>query len=82
MHHAVSAPHDAQRLSVGEAIAAYTRDAAYAEFTEDDKGTLEPGKLADAVVLDADPFAEPESMADIDVEITVVDGDISYGDPA
>ncbi|MBP1902874.1 putative amidohydrolase YtcJ [Halorubrum trapanicum] len=33
-------------------------------------------------MLDADPFAEPESMADIDVEITVVDGDISYGDPA
>ncbi|WP_050033336.1 amidohydrolase family protein [Halorubrum halophilum] len=37
IHHAVNAPHDAQRLSVDEAIAAYTRDAAYAEFTEDEK---------------------------------------------
>lgn len=81
VHHAVNAPHDTQRLSVDEAIAAYTRDAAYAEFTEDEKGTLEPGKLADAAVLDADPFAEPESIADIDVDITVVDGEIAYENP-
>ena len=82
IHHAVNAPHDAQRLSVDEAIAAYTRDAAYAEFTENEKGTLEPGKLGDAVVLDADPFAEPASIAEIGVDITVVDGDVVYGDPA
>ncbi|WP_218827463.1 amidohydrolase [Halorubrum ezzemoulense] len=81
IHHAVNAPHDTQRLSVDEAIAAYTRDAAYAEFTEAEKGTLEPGKLADAVVLGADPFAEPESIADIDVDLTVVDGEIVHEDP-
>lgn len=81
IHYAVNAPHDTQRVSVGEAIAAYTRDAAYAEFTENKKGTLEPGKLADAVVLGADPFAESDSIAEIDVDITIVDREIVQGNP-
>ena len=41
-------------LTIDEAIAAYTSGAAYAEFSEREKGTLEPGKLADFVVLDRD----------------------------
>jgi len=43
-----------QKITVGEALRAYTKDAAYASFEEDIKGTLEPGKLADFVVLDRD----------------------------
>jgi predicted amidohydrolase YtcJ len=43
-----------QKIAVEEALRAYTSDAAYAEFTEKRKGTLEPGKLADFVVLDRD----------------------------
>lgn len=43
-----------QKITVDEALRAYTRDAAYASFEEDIKGTLEPGKLADFVVLDHD----------------------------
>jgi predicted amidohydrolase YtcJ len=43
-----------QRLTMEQAIAAYTTGAAYAEFAEKDKGTLAPGKLADFVVLDRD----------------------------
>jgi len=81
IHHAVNAPHDAQRLSVDEAIAAYTRNAAYAEFAEDKKGSLELGKLADAVVLDGDPFAEPESIRNIAVDTTIIGGEIAHGDP-
>jgi predicted amidohydrolase YtcJ len=81
IHHAVNAPHDAQRLSVDEAIAAYTRNAAYAEFAEDEKGSLELGKLADAVVLDGDPFAEPESIRSIAVDTTIIGGEIAHGDP-
>ena len=43
-----------EKLTIDEAIAAYTSGAAYAEFSEREKGTLEPGKLADFVVLDRD----------------------------
>lgn len=43
-----------QKISIEQAIAAYTTGAAYAEFAERDKGTLKPGMLADFVVLDRD----------------------------
>ncbi|HZQ69107.1 MAG TPA: amidohydrolase [Terriglobales bacterium] len=43
-----------QKLTMDQAIAAYTTGAAFAEFTEKDKGTLAPGMLADFVVLDRD----------------------------
>ena len=44
----------AQRLSIQDAIAAYTLGSAYAEFQEQEKGSIEPGKLADMVLLDQD----------------------------
>ncbi|WP_114576434.1 amidohydrolase [Saliphagus sp. LR7] len=80
IHHAVNAPHDAQRLSVGEALRAYTRGGAYAGFA-DERGSLEPGKLADAVVLDRDPFEHPEEIDEIEVVATVVGGEIVYEAP-
>jgi predicted amidohydrolase YtcJ len=43
-----------QKLSIQEAIAAYTMGSAYAEFQERDKGSIEPGKLADMVILSQD----------------------------
>lgn len=43
-----------QKISVDEALRAYTLDAAYAAFEEDTKGSLEPGKLADFVMIDRD----------------------------
>ena len=46
-----------QRLTTFEALSAVTRMAAYQNFEEDEKGTLEVGKLADLVVLSADPLA-------------------------
>jgi predicted amidohydrolase YtcJ len=49
----------AQKLTVEQAIAAYTTGAAYAEFAENQKGTLAPGMLADFVVLDRDITAVP-----------------------
>lgn len=82
IHHAVNAPHDAQRLSVDEAIRAYTEGSAYAEFAEDRKGTLERGMLADAVLLDRDPFEHPETIADIDVLATIVGGEFVYEAPS
>lgn len=78
--HAATAEHESQRLTVDQAVAAYTRGAAFAESMEQEKGTLEPGKLADAVILDGDPFTGEERIADIDVAGTIFDGVVVYTD--
>lgn len=77
MHHTVNAPAERQRLTVTEALRAYTSGAAYAGFDEHRLGTIEPGKEADFVVLDRPPW-ETSDIADIDVAMTVVDGDIVH----
>jgi predicted amidohydrolase YtcJ len=51
-----------QRLELAEALAAYTIGSAYVNHLDDQTGAIEPGKLADLVVLDADPFAVPPSQ--------------------
>ena len=48
-----------QRLSLAEALAAYTIGSAYVNHLDDETGAIEPGMLADLVVLDRDPFAGP-----------------------
>jgi predicted amidohydrolase YtcJ len=64
-----------QKISVEESLAAYTRDAAFASFEERIKGTLEPGKLADVVVIDRDLLRiPPETIRDASVMLTVVNG--------
>jgi len=64
-----------ERIDVETALRAYTVNNAWAAGEEDLKGTLEPGKLADLVVLDRDPFAvPPEEIKDIRVLLTVVGG--------
>lgn len=78
VHHAVTADHDSQRLTVDRALAAYTRGAAYAEFAEDEKGQLSPGFLADAVVLDRDPYDGPAAVADCEVRATILGGEVVY----
>lgn len=71
-----------QRLTVEEAIRMYTSSAAYASFDEDDKGTLEPGKLADLVVLARNPSSEAAgSIASIPVLATIVGGEIVHERP-
>ncbi|MGH9369345.1 MAG: amidohydrolase, partial [Thermoanaerobaculia bacterium] len=68
-----------QRTTVEEALRAYTAGAAHAAFEENEKGILSPGKLADFVVLSADPFAvPPEELERIEVEETVVGGRVVY----
>ena len=78
VHHAVNAPAEGQRLSVTEALRAYTHGAAYAGFDEDRLGTVEPGKRADFVVLEGSPWENPEAIRDVDVAMTVVDGEIVH----
>jgi len=66
-----------QRLSVDEALCMYTLDAAYSSSEEDQKGSIEEGKLADLTVLSADPMSvEPEKIKNITIEIIVVDGKV------
>jgi len=69
----------AQRIGVEEALRAYTVSAAYAAFEEKDKGSLAPGKLADFVVLAADPLrVPPGELEKIEVDTTVVGGRTVY----
>ncbi|WP_435075316.1 amidohydrolase [Halorubrum sp. HHNYT27] len=78
VHHAVTAPAEAQRLTVTEALRAYTRGAAYAGFDEDRLGTVAVGKRADLVALDASPWERSDEISDIDPVLTVVDGEVVY----
>jgi predicted amidohydrolase YtcJ len=64
-----------QKISVEEALRAYTVGAAFAEFAENDKGSLERGKLADFVLIDRDlTRVQPETIRDGRVIMTVVGG--------
>jgi predicted amidohydrolase YtcJ len=68
-----------QRLTMDQAIAAYTTGAAFAEFEEKEKGKLVPGMLADFVVLDRDvTAASPEKVLSTKVLRTVVGGKTVY----
>jgi hypothetical protein len=68
-----------QKLTVAEAIEAYTLGSAYAEFQEKQKGSIAAGKLADVILLSDDVFAiEPKAIRDVTVELTVVGGRIVY----
>lgn len=68
-----------QKLTIDEAIAAYTTGAAYAEFAEHDKGVLAPGMLADFVVLDRDiTRVPPPEILHTRVLRTVVGGITVY----
>jgi predicted amidohydrolase YtcJ len=64
-----------QRVSRLEALRAWTIEAAYQEHTDHLKGTIEPGKLADLVVLDGDPLTVPEpELPELPVAMTYVGG--------
>ena len=69
-----------ERVSVAEAITAYTHGSAYAVGRESDCGTLDVGKYADFVRLSDDIFATaPDRIGDITATATVIDGRIAYG---
>ena len=68
-----------EAISIEEAIAGYTIKGAYLGFEEDIKGSLEPGKLADMVVLSDDILTiDPEDIMDIEIEQTYVGGELVY----
>jgi len=64
-----------QRITLEKAIRCGTLNGAYASFEDHIKGSLTPGKYADLVVLDQDPFkTDPSLLMKIRVERTMVDG--------
>jgi predicted amidohydrolase YtcJ len=66
-------------ITPAEAFACYTRGSAYLSFDEHRRGSLEPGKLADFVILGADPLrVPPDEIKDIVVVETVVGGRTDY----
>jgi predicted amidohydrolase YtcJ len=68
-----------QKITAAEAVRAYTMGSAYASFDEKIKGSIEPGKLADLVVLSADVLTiPPEEIENTRIEITVFDGKVIY----
>jgi predicted amidohydrolase YtcJ len=69
-----------ERLGRQEVLAAYTRQAAMVVGESHLKGTIEPGKLADFVVLSGDPLSDPEqALREIRVRATVLNGKCVYG---
>ena len=72
-----------ERLTLGQALSAYTRGGAYAGFAEDRIGALEPGKWADFIILKNDPTAlDPQQLARMQVEETWVAGKRVWSRPA
>ena len=70
-----------QKISVTEALRAYTSVNAFAGFEENQTGTLEVGKRADLVILSADPReVAPEAIREIKVLKTVIDGEVVFKD--
>jgi len=68
-----------QKITVAEAIRAYTMGSAYASFDEKIKGSIEPGKLADMVVVSDDILSIPAVQIEkTQVETTVFDGKVVY----
>ena len=69
-----------QKITVAEAVHAYTMGSAYASFEDNIKGSIEPGKLADIVVLSDDIFTiDPVKIADTKVYMTIFDGRVILG---
>jgi predicted amidohydrolase YtcJ len=68
-----------QKVTVQEAVRAYTYAGAYASFEEKIKGSIEVGKLADLVVLSENILrVAPEKIKDMHVDLTMVDGVVRY----
>jgi predicted amidohydrolase YtcJ len=68
-----------QKISIDEAVRAYTVGSAYAEFAEKVKGTITVGKLADIVILDRDIYSgDPGEIDKAKVVLTIMDGKVVF----
>lgn len=71
--------HPQERIGLEEAVRAYTWNGAYASFSEHEKGSLEPGKLGDVTVLEADlESVDPMELRNVRCDVTIADGAVVY----
>jgi predicted amidohydrolase YtcJ len=71
-----------ERLTVEEAVRAYTFGGAYAAGMENDIGVIAVGRLADVIVLDRDIFAiEPTMISEAAVDLTMIEGSVVHRRP-
>jgi predicted amidohydrolase YtcJ len=71
-----------ERISLAHAIRGYTLNAAVAGHREKTEGSLEPGKLADLIIVSQDVFKiDPHKIADTKVLLTMVGGRVAYSTP-
>jgi predicted amidohydrolase YtcJ len=69
-----------EKITLPEAIEAYTLGAAFAEFQDKEKGSITPGKLADMVILSDNIFdLKPDAIRNVKVKTTIVGGKVVYG---
>jgi predicted amidohydrolase YtcJ len=69
------------RLPLMDVLAAYTRDTAWVEYSEDKKGRLALGYLADIAILSGDIEAtDPEKIEDLHAAVTICNGKITWTD--
>jgi predicted amidohydrolase YtcJ len=68
-----------EKITLEEAVNAYTWAGAFASFEEDIKGTLDPGKVGDVVVLETDlRGVQPEEIGSVQVDLTLMNGTVVY----
>src|SRR6476469_5636924 len=71
-----------EKVTLPEAIGAYTMGAAFAEFQDSEKGSITSSKLADMVIVSGNIFdAKPEAIRNVKVKTTIVGGKVVYGEP-
>ena len=70
-----------EKITLPEAIEAYTMGAAFAEFQDSEKGSIIPGKLADMVIVSDNIFdLKPAAIRNVKVKTTIVSGKVVYGE--
>ena len=68
-----------QVINIEDGVYAYTMGSAYANFCEDNRGSISPGKYANPVVLSQDIYrVDPDQIKDTNIDLTMVDGEIAY----
>ncbi|WP_342605469.1 amidohydrolase family protein [Peribacillus sp. FSL E2-0159] len=71
--------HPHERITLAEALKAYTAGSAYGTFRDEELGTLEVGKLADIIVLERNLFEMPvEEIPNTKIRLTIVDGKVVF----
>lgn len=81
IHSAVNHPNPEHRLSAAEAVRLFTVNGAYQAFEETEKGSISSGKLADLVLLSADPTSvPPDEISGIEVVATITGGEFVFGE--